>query len=304
MWPRHALNRLPVWITAERLLVMKSVDYFCSKGAGYFCREGESGSVRHDLELCALWWLTCQKPSSGREYWIFICKNRFLFPISHDARSLTAYMGDSQYSTVTSSSEVSVCFLRSLLDGLMHEFVILTERWIYRSLCLLLQWKWPLNVQCNFILDQQHPSDVRGGYLLPLLCDPWIYANLDSCAYTCVFVSIHVCKNMCMITFIYKLKIQYIWKHMFSLSVFSYLWGARNRCYLCWIRGVRQICRRLWFSFCFVIVTLLPNVVNMNTSEDKLESADDAVKVIRLDPKELLCCGSFSHWEERMFLII
>lgn len=159
----------------------------------------------------------------------------------------------------------------------MHEFVILTERWIYLSLCLLLQWKWPLNVQCNSYSRSAAPLghvSSRGGYLLPLLCDPWIYANLDSCAYMCVFVNIHVCKSMCMLTFIYKLKIQYIWKHMFSLSVFSYLWGARNCCYLCWIGGVRQICRRLLFSSCFVLfVTLLPNVVNMNTSEDKLESA-------------------------------
>ncbi len=58
-------------------------------------------------------------------------------------------------------------------------------------------------------LDQQ-PTD--GRYLLPLLCDPWIYANLDSCAYTCSWTYMYA--RICVCSHLYKLKIQYIWKHM------------------------------------------------------------------------------------------
>lgn len=134
---------------ASLIFVLKERVIFVAKE-----RERELGSVRHDLELCALWWLTCQKPSYGREYWIFICKTGSSSPFP-TMQGISRLMGDSVQYRVTSSSEVhdewifSVYFLRSLLDGLMHEFVILTERWIYLSLCLLLQWKWPLNVQCN-----------------------------------------------------------------------------------------------------------------------------------------------------------
>lgn len=137
--------------------------------------------------------------------------------------------------------DFSVYFLRSLLDGLMHEFVILTERWIYLSLCLLLQWKWPLNVQRSSILSISSP---REGVTFCLCFATHEYmltstrARIRVCSWTYVYARICVCSRL------YKLKIQYIWKHMFSLSVFSYLWGARNRCYLCWIQSI------CWRFFC------------------------------------------------------
>lgn len=157
--------------------------------------------------------------------------------------------------------DFSVYFLRSLLDGLMHEFVILTERWIYLSLCLLLQWKWPLNVQCNSILLISSP---REGVTFCLCFATHEYmltstrVRIRVCSWTYMYARICVCSRL------YKLKIQYIWKHMFSLSVFSYLWGARNCCYLCLIQSI------CWRFFCFLFVTLLPNVVHINTYEDKL----------------------------------
>lgn len=152
-------------------------------------------------------------------------------------------MGDSVQYRVTSSSEWY--FLRSLLDGLMHEFVILTERWIYLSLCSLLQWKWPLNVQCSSILLISSP---REGVTFCLCFATHEYmltstrVRIRVCSWTYMYARICVCSRL------YKLKIQYIWNHMFSLSVFSYLWGARNCCYLCLIQSI------CWRFFCFLFV--------------------------------------------------
>lgn len=76
---------------------------------------------------------------------------------------------------------------------------ILTERWIYLSLCLLLQWRGPLNVQCNSILSVSSP---RMGVTFCLCFTTHEYMLTSTCVCIRVFVNIHVCKNMCMLTFI------------------------------------------------------------------------------------------------------
>lgn len=138
-----------MWLFSVWMLVLYKLNYFCSKAPGYFCHDGTQ--VRGMILIMCLVMIDTSEPRPAlqrtpygrvaggmrREYRIFICKTG-----SHNGSRGTPSTGWS-----TRRMDFSVCFLRSLLDGLMHEFVILTERWIYLSLCLLLQWKRPLNAQ-------------------------------------------------------------------------------------------------------------------------------------------------------------
>lgn len=143
------------------------------------------------------------RPLSGHEghRWnvprvlILHMQNRFLLLlVSHDATALgrgnlEAY---ARLSTVpgdfllwsTWRMDFSVYFLRSLF-GWTTAWVCHPHREVNVSISVFVA-AVEVTTKCSMqlhTLDQQ-PSD--GRYLLPLLCDPWIYANLDSCAYTCV----------------------------------------------------------------------------------------------------------------------
>lgn len=137
--------------------------------------EWELGSVRHDLDYvpCDEWHVrnpsalrTRGTPVNVPRVLIIHMQNKFLLLISHDATApgrgnLEAYVrlgtAPGNFLRSTWRMDFSVYFIEAFSDGLMHEFVILTERWIYLSLCLLLQWRWPLNVQCNSILSISSP---------------------------------------------------------------------------------------------------------------------------------------------------
>lgn len=176
-------------------------------------RASESWEVRHDLDYvpCDEW---RQKPGHEGHRWnvprvlILHMQNRFLLLISHDATApgrgnLEAYV---RLSTVPGDF-----FLWSTMNGFLCVFskkpfqmdycmsLSSSQRWIYLSLCLLLQWRWPLNVQCNSILSISSP---RMGVTFCLCFATHEYMLTLTRVRICVFMNIHVCKNMCMLTFI------------------------------------------------------------------------------------------------------
>lgn len=196
-----------LWITAECLLVVyertrRASIIFVLKERVIFERKCEAWSW-----LCALWWLTRQKP-------VPLCSLRRApadgTPAGCAESTESSYAkqvpamahGGTQYSTGRPPHPNG--FLRVFSKkpfGRTNAWVCHPHREVNISISVSVA-AVEVTTKCStqlHTLDQQ-PS--RGGYLLPLLCDPWIYANLDSCAYTCVFVNIRVRKNMCMLTFI------------------------------------------------------------------------------------------------------
>lgn len=216
IWPRRVVNKVsPGWITAEYLLVI----YKRRSGACklfLLCRSrlflsGRSASENWEvwgmiLIMCLVMIDTSEtRPLSGYEghRWIvprvliLHMQNRFLLLISHDAtapgrgdleayvRLSTGWLPHLKYMT---NGFLCVYFLRSLL-GWTNAWVCHPHRGVNISISVFVA-AVEVTTKCSMqlhTLDQQ-PADVSsaGRYLLPLLCDPWIYANLDSCAYTCV----------------------------------------------------------------------------------------------------------------------
>ncbi len=182
------MSRNNCWIFAGYIQTdLEHVNYFWSTGAGYVYHEGDS--VRHDLD-----YVPCdecrQKPGHERHRWNVPRYAKQVppphFPWCNCSRTRRSRgLCEPQYSTwwLPLKYMTSGC-LRSLFRWTIA-WVCHPHREVNISISVFVA-AVEGTTKCSMQLHTlgQQPTD--GRYLLPLLCDPWIYANLDSCVYTCV----------------------------------------------------------------------------------------------------------------------
>lgn len=166
----------------------------------------------------------------------------------------------------------------------MHEFHP-AQRTDYSRLCVCCRSSAREPLSNSMLLVSISPICTWEGFLF-CLCLSCKYANLDLCVYLWVFVSTHICRNICVLTYGYRNAIA---PDYFQFCVETFLCMCRVFFFssLFWFVRCKKLLLLLylgaffWFSlyqwrmilFCS-FSKLLPNVVNSGTFEDKFESSN------------------------------